>query len=248
MLRDHRRALAYSTALLVATAVLFAMVGADPRNPLIQPLDDRWYEAMNDLRSSAATFVAKALDLLGGVYVTLPIRIGVAVWLIVRRRWRALATWVLAWALSEITVTMVKMWFDRPRPPGQLVPTSGSSFPSGHATAVAATAVALVLVLLPEGSKRRKWEASAIIITFFMSLSRTYLNAHWFSDVLAGSLLGAGIAILSAGISTEVRDIVVRRQKRKAPPEEPPRGPPAEPRAPDEQPRTTPGVTPTAPG
>jgi membrane-associated phospholipid phosphatase len=248
VLRDHRRALAYSAALLVATAVLFAIVGADPRHPLIQPLDDRWYAAMNDLRSPAATFVAKVLDLLGGVYVTLPIRIGVAVWLIVRRRWRAFATWVLAWALSEITVTMVKAWFDRPRPPGQLVPTSGSSFPSGHATAVAATAVALVLVLLPEGSKRRKWEASAIIITFFMSLSRTYLNAHWFSDVLAGSLLGAGIAILSAGISTEVRDIVVRRQKRKAPPEEPPRGPPAEPRAPDEQPRTTPGVTPTAPG
>jgi membrane-associated phospholipid phosphatase len=247
VLRDHRRALAYSAALLVATAVLFAMVGADPRNPLIQPLDDRWYAAMNDLRSSAATFVAKALDLLGGVYVTLPIRIGVAVWLIVRRRWRALATWVLAWALSEITVTMVKMWFDRPRPPGQLVPTSGSSFPSGHATAVAATAVALVLVLLPEGSKRRKWEASAIIITFFMSLSRPYLNAHWFSDVLAGSLLGAGIAILSAGISTEVRDIVVRRQERKAPPGDPPRGPPAQPRVPDDQPRT-PGVTPTAPG
>lgn len=247
MLRDHRRALAYSAALLVATAVLFAIVGADPRHPLIQPLDDRWYAAMNNLRSPAATFVAKALDLLGGVYVTLPIRIGVAVWLIVRRRWRAFATWVLAWALSEITVTMVKMWFDRPRPPGQLVPTSGSSFPSGHATAVAATAVALVLVLLPEGSKRRKWEASAIIVTFIMSLSRTYLNAHWFSDVLAGSLLGAGIAILSAGISTEVRDIVIRRQERKEPPGDPPRGPPAEPRVPDDQPRT-PGVTPTAPG
>ena len=247
MLRDHRRALAYSAALLVATAMLFAIVGADPRHPLIQPLDDRWYAAMNDLRSPAATFVAKVLDLLGGVYVTLPIRIGVAVWLIVRRRWRAFATWVLAWALSEITVTMVKMWFDRPRPPGQLVPTSGSSFPSGHATAVAATAVALVLVLLPEGSKRRKWEASAIIVTFFMSLSRTYLNAHWFSDVLAGSLLGAGIAILSAGISTEIRDIVVRRQEREAPPGDPPRGPPAEPRVPDDQPRT-PGVTPTAPG
>jgi membrane-associated phospholipid phosphatase len=184
--------------------------------------------------------VAKVLDLLGGVYVTTPIRIGVAVWLAVRRRWRAFATWLLAWALSEITVSMVKMWFDRPRPPGQLVPTSGSSFPSGHATAVAATAVALVLVLLPEGPMRRKWEASAVAVTFFMSLSRTYLNAHWFSDVLAGSLLGAGIAILSAGISTEVRDIAVRRHGRRAPPRDPPGDRGDHPRAP--------GVTPTAPG
>lgn len=240
MLRDHRRALAYSAALLVATAVLFAIVGADPAHPLIQPFDDRWYAAMNDLRSPAATFVAKVLDLLGGVYVTLPIRIGVAVWLVVRRRWRAFATWVLTWALSEITVTMVKMSFDRPRPPGQLVPTSGSSFPSGHATAVAATAVALVLVLLPEGPRRRRWEALAIAATFFMSLSRTYLNAHWFSDVLAGSLLGAGIAILSAGIATEVRDILVRRDARKAERGDPPPDQSDHPRAP--------GVTPTGPG
>jgi undecaprenyl-diphosphatase len=236
VLRDHRRALVYSAMLLGATAALFVVVGANPVHPVVQPIDVWWERTIDGLRSPAATFLAKALDLLGGAYVTLPIRIVIAFWLLFRRRWRAFATWTLTWALSEITVTVVKAWFDRPRPLGALVPTTGASFPSGHATAGAATAVALVLVLLPEGPTRRKWEVTAVVVATVMSLSRTYLNAHWLTDVVAGSLLGAGIAILSAGITTEVRDIVMRRRARRRAPAE---GGPDEARA---------GVTPTEPG
>jgi membrane-associated phospholipid phosphatase len=235
VLRDHRRALIYSAMLLAVTASLFIVVGANPVHPAVQPIDAWWERMIDGLRSPIATAIAKALDLLGGAFVTLPIRILVALWLLFRRRWRAFATWMLTWALSEITVTLVKTSFDRPRPLGALVPTTGASFPSGHATAVAATAVALVLVLLPEGPTRRKWEVTALVVTTFMSLSRTYLNAHWLSDVLAGSLLGAGIAILSAGITTEVRDIVMRRRARRAAPA-------------DDGSEASTGVTPTGPG
>ena len=94
----------------------------------------------------------------------------------------------------------------------------GFSFPSGHAVAGAATAVALVLVLLPAGQARRRWEFVAIGFAFVMALSRVYLNAHWFSDVVAGVLLGAGVALGSAGLVTEVRDIALRRKERAAAP------------------------------
>jgi membrane-associated phospholipid phosphatase len=217
VLRDHRRALLYSAVLLSATTAAFVVVGVAPRRPIVQPIDDWWYGAIDSVRSTAATVVARALDILGGAYVTLPIRVGVSAWLLLRRRWRALATWVLTWLLSEVTVTVVKDAFDRPRPPDQLVPTSSSAFPSGHATAAAATATALVLVLMPQGPTRRKWEVAAASLTFLMSLSRTYLNAHWLSDVVAGSLLGAGIAILCAGLTTEVRDVAMRRRVRARP-------------------------------
>ena len=206
----------YSGLLLGLTLLLFVIVGTNPQHPVVQPIDDWWFRVIDSVRSPFSTTLAKVLDFLGGVYVTTPIRIGVTIWLLFRRRWRALATWLLTWVLSEVTVTIVKAWFDRQRPPGTLVAVSGSSFPSGHATAVAATAVALVLVLLPEGPTRRKWEITAVAVTFLMSLSRTYLNAHWLSDVVAGSLLGAGVAILSAGITTEVRDAVMRRRARTA--------------------------------
>jgi undecaprenyl-diphosphatase len=41
-----------------------------------------------------------------------------------------------------------------------------------------------------------------------------YLQAHWFSDVVAGVLLGAGVALGSVGVVTEIRDIALRRRER----------------------------------
>jgi undecaprenyl-diphosphatase len=95
-----------------------------------------------------------------------------------------------------------------------LVSTTGFSFPSGHAVATAAIAMALVLVLFPPGRTRRKWEVLAIAFTFVMALSRVYLRAHWLSDVEAGVLLGAIAALSSAAIVTEVRDVYQRRTGR----------------------------------
>jgi len=89
----------------------------------------------------------------------------------------------------------------------------GFSFPSGHAVAGAAIAVALVLVLLPPGPTRRQWELAAAAFAFVMAFSRVYLLAHWFTDVLAGVLLGTGIALGCAAFVTEIRDIALRRRE-----------------------------------
>jgi membrane-associated phospholipid phosphatase len=138
----------------------------------------------------------------------------VTAWLLIRRRWRALATWVITWAAAELILRGAKTFFHRVRPPLPLVDVVGFSFPSGHAVAGAATAVALVLVLLPPGRARRRWELAAIAFAFVMAMSRVYLNAHWFSDVVAGVLLGAGVALGTAGVVTEIRDVALRRRER----------------------------------
>jgi undecaprenyl-diphosphatase len=218
VLANHRRTFWYSLGLLLAMAAVFLAVGrhpldAAPRTTFapVGRLDLSVYHLIDDIRNTPLTLLARALNVIGGGVVTIPLRIVVAVWLAIRTRWRALATWLLTWASAEIVLTAAKAFFHRGRPPDPLVVTVGNSFPSGHAVAAAATAVALVLVLMPNGPRRRKWEVAAAAFAFVMAFSRVYLNAHWLSDVVAGVLLGTGVALGAAALATEARDVLARR-------------------------------------
>ena len=200
---------------------VFAAVGRHPPKlaptttlPFVGEFDLSVFHWMDDVRNEVLTVLARFLNVLGGGLVTIPLRVAVTAWLLIRTRWRALATWVITWAAAELILSGAKTFFHRGRPPLPLVDVVGFSFPSGHAVAGAATAVALVLVLLPPGPGRRRWELAAIAFAFVMAMSRVYLNAHWFSDVVAGVLLGAGVALGTAGVVTEIRDMAVRRRSR----------------------------------
>jgi membrane-associated phospholipid phosphatase len=223
LLSNHRRAIGWSLVLLGAMIFVFAAVGRHPPTlaptttlPFVGEFDLSVFHWMDDIRNGVLTLLARFLNVLGSGLVTIPLRIAVTAWLLIRTRWRALATWVITWAAAELILSGAKAFFHRGRPPLPLVEVVGYSFPSGHAVAGAATAVALVLVVLPPGSARRRWELAAMAFAFVMAMSRVYLNAHWFSDVVAGVLLGAGLALGSAGLVTEIRDVALRRRSHTA--------------------------------
>jgi membrane-associated phospholipid phosphatase len=221
VLANHRRTFWYALALFAAMTLVFVGVGRHPVDAApattfapIGRLDLTVWRAMDDIRDTPLTWLARGLNVIGGGIVTIPLRILVGLWLVFRRRWRALGTWVLTWVAAETILTLAKSFFHRGRPPGPLVAIAGHSFPSGHAVAAAATAVALVLVTMPNGPRRRKWEAAAVAFAFVMAFSRVYLNAHWLSDVVAGILLGTAVALGSAALATEVANIFVQRRIR----------------------------------
>jgi membrane-associated phospholipid phosphatase len=201
-----RRDVAVTALLVVATAVLFVLVAMPATRHHVQRLDTAFLHRMVAIRSGPLTAVAKALNLLGLTYVTLPVRLLVAGYLAVKRRWWHFAAFVSAVVLSEICIGILKALYDRMRPPHSLVHTSGASFPSGHAVAASVTVVAAVIALCPEGPRRYRWGVLAATFALLMGLSRAYLAAHWLSDAVAGVLLGASCAMVAALVVHAIRE------------------------------------------
>jgi membrane-associated phospholipid phosphatase len=206
LLGQARRDTATTIVLALATAAIFVCVAWHVTRVPIQRFDQRVLDWMIDVRSWPLTGVAKSLNVLGLVYVTLPVRVITAGFLALKRRWWHLAAFVSALVLSEVAVGTLKAVYDRARPPHSLVGTSGGSFPSGHAIAAAVTTVAMVIALFPEGRRRYAWGALAAAFSLLMALSRVYLAAHWLSDAVAGVLLGTSLALGCALIIHVIRE------------------------------------------
>jgi membrane-associated phospholipid phosphatase len=214
-LLGHPRQAALLTAGVVAlTAVVFALAADHGTLAHIQRLDNAWLALMISGRTPPLTAAAKVFNVLGLVYVTLPARIALAGYLTLRRRWWHLAAFTAAIVLSEVLIGSLKGIYDRPRPPGSLVATSGASFPSGHAIAASVTVLAAVIALVPPGRRRVWWGAAAVAFSILMGLSRAYLAAHWLSDAAAGILLGTSCALLAELVADQFQ----RRKNRLRPP------------------------------
>jgi undecaprenyl-diphosphatase len=190
----------------VVTAALFVVMATEAGRNTIQPIDDAFLRRMVSLRTGWLTQIARLFNLIGLTYVMVPVRIGIAAWLAIRRRWWHVSAFVSAIVVSEISIGTLTALYDRPRALGSLVETSSASFPSGHAVAASVTAVAAVIALLPEGPRRYRWGAAAVAFSFVMGLSRTYLGAHWLSDAVTGVLLGTTVALGTALVAHRVRE------------------------------------------
>jgi membrane-associated phospholipid phosphatase len=211
VLINHRRALRVVGVTAVLTFLVFLMVGTDPNRGFVQDVDDWFNDLMVDVRFTPLVWVAKALAFAGSVWLNWPIRVLVMILLAVKRRWLQLSAFVLAVATSEPLIGILKEVYERPRPVGGLYATHSFSFPSGHAIAGAVTAVGIVIVLLPPGPRRWRWEVQAAVFAGLMARSRTYLGVHWLSDVVGGTLLGVTLAVGWPALLQELRE---RRQAR----------------------------------
>jgi membrane-associated phospholipid phosphatase len=212
ILAAPRRDAAGAAVIALLTAAALAVAADLAALGHIQRLDDSWLRLMVSGRDAPVTVIAKVFNVLGLVYVTLPVRIAIAGYLAVRRQWWHCAAFVAAVVLSEILIGPLKGAYDRARPPGSLVATSGASFPSGHSIAASATVLAAVIALVPAGRRRVAWGLAAAGFAILMALSRAYLGAHWLSDAIAGLLLGTACALVAATAADQVQ----RRRRRHA--------------------------------
>ena len=210
MLVNQRRSLIASAVLLGGAVTVGVLVAVPTTRDWVQPVDDAAREFAVRVRNAPSTALAEALSLIGSVWVIWPLRVLIAVLLVVRTRWLQLTAFALSVITSEVAIGGLKAVYDRPRPPGSMIETTAASFPSGHAIAATVTGFWVVIALVPPTAARWKWAAWAVAFAFVMAMSRVYLSAHWLSDVVAGAMLGAGIAFgWPAVLMSFTRDDVV---------------------------------------
>ena len=128
----------------------------------------------------------------------------VAVALLVRRSWSALAAWLVAVLGGEALNLLLKDLFARPRPHFEhpLVVEASYGFPSGQARGSLAVygMLACFAVLTWTGrGKRGVSVGGAAVLVILIGFARVYLGAHYLSDVVGGFV--AGGAWLSAVIA-----------------------------------------------
>jgi undecaprenyl-diphosphatase len=121
-------------------------------------------------------------------------------------RWKVVALTVAAAMVTSVAMAApLAAIVARTRPATSLAETVPTSFPSGH-TAMAAT-VALVLALI-----FRHWLfwVLGVVWVVIMGWCRTYLEAHWLTDVIAGALLG----IIAGALAWLVIETIRSRRSR----------------------------------
>ncbi len=113
------------------------------------------------------------------------------------RAWWGIATMATGWAIAVGLKLLVRR--TRPVIDDPIAQHAGYSFPSGHATNNAIVITVVILLLWPSvGTAWRRLlvgiGAAWVLLT---CADRIFAGAHFLSDVVAGVLLGCGLAIAS---------------------------------------------------
>jgi membrane-associated phospholipid phosphatase len=157
---------------------------------------------------------ARPYSWLGG-WIGLTILGVVAFAVLVRERaWLDLGFFLATFLGVQLVVALLKDAFDRSRPHvGSAVPLPTSpAFPSGHATAGAASLGALAVLAserLPSRRARVWLWSLTVLLGLAVGLSRIALDVHYATDVLAGWCLGlawlAGCLLVRDGLRARAR-------------------------------------------
>lgn len=176
---------------VIGIGLLLAMVETDTG---LARWDSTFARFGADRAAEASTSFLRATSLLGGT--TGVVLIAAVLGALELRRAR---TWAVAGFLALVVggqfalSNLIKLFVGRARP--DILPLtgfSGESFPSGHTTAAAATFMALALLM----GRHRSSTTKAVLVGVAagvagaVAASRVLLGVHWFTDVLAGLLLG----------------------------------------------------------
>jgi membrane-associated phospholipid phosphatase len=189
-------------ALLLCLAV-FGAIAQDVHNQEAIALDAIMTPLLHSYASPTLDTIMWTFTTLGSTLFVAPLFVIAEAALLYRRRRREALFLAIAIIGSVIMNALLKLVFQRPRPelPWAQTPLD-FSFPSGHTMNSLVFYLALALIAWVIWGPRVGIPATigALLLAVCIGISRIYLGAHYFSDVVAGFLAGlAWLLIVSAG-------------------------------------------------
>lgn len=196
--------LAWSAACFALLGLLTSLVTRDS-----SPLDavDLWGRNAEDWADDLPflTVLLRGIEHLFGTVGMTVITVITAALLAWKKHTRAALFTLGVMIVTALVTTAVKVSIGRVRPEWQdtIQFLESKAFPSGHtssSTAFAGVLIVLTMMLIRRSSSRRAAVLASIAMAVVVGLDRVLLGRHYPSDVLAGSLLGAGVVLLALAL------------------------------------------------
>jgi membrane-associated phospholipid phosphatase len=181
------------TALVVF--VLFAIDTYLVVQNQVLPFDVPIARFIQQLNWGPVVYPMELINASAGIWQVLIGAVAVIALFILERR----AGWLmLIGSISSLFDNIIKLVISRQRPPADLVhilsPTTGFSFPSGHAVFFTWMSFMIAVSIAPKIRPSYRpilWIVAALVIVL-TCIARVWAGAHWPSDVIGGVLLGIG--------------------------------------------------------
>ncbi|MGH3471209.1 MAG: diacylglycerol kinase family protein [Nocardioidaceae bacterium] len=196
----ERRAALIVGSLLLPLAVLTALVAAGfaPLLSLDRDVVDSWHASV---AGTGWQHFFDGVSAVGQPWVVRGVLLLVAAVALVARRNRRIALWIVVTLVANAALwNALKVVVQRSRPdiPHQI---AGWSYPSGHASDIAA-GMGLLLVITWQ-HVRRVWLRTALLVLWaatalLVGASRIFVGAHYPSDVVGGVLLGVVVVFVTS--------------------------------------------------
>ena len=189
---DHpeARGLAILSVLFFITLWLLLLISRQVlHGHWLDGIDAYIFHSLENLRTPWADQVMVFITQFGNQALLAIVLTGSCAWLFWKHYTKAAWHWLAVYVSAGLLTWVLKNTAQIPRP---LTAYDGYSFPSAHTSMSLAVYGFLALIIARELHVTRRWlpYSGAGLIIVSIALSRLYLGVHWFSDILAGLLLG----------------------------------------------------------